>query len=103
LQRALESFWSDWRIGLATAAGLAAGFGVASAWLTPRGPATTSEALVSMAAALVTGMAAGLVTRTRWSMLTTPVVSIAVFELARIGGDGPTVDGIHLGTVTASS
>jgi proline iminopeptidase len=32
----------------------------------------------------------------RWSMLVTPAVFVVVFELARLGVEGPTVDGIHL-------
>jgi hypothetical protein len=31
-------------------------------------------------------------------MLVTPVVFVVVFELARLGVEGPTVDGIHLGS-----
>lgn len=94
----LEYFWSDWRIGLAVAVGLAAGAGLISAWLTPRGPVTTSQALVSIAAALLVGVAAGLVMGSHWSMLVTPAVFVVVFELARLGVDGSTVDGIHLGS-----
>lgn len=51
-----------------------------------------------MAAALVIGVVAGLVMGNRWSMLVTPAVFVVVFELARLGVDGPTVDGIHLGS-----
>lgn len=94
----LEFLWSDWRLGLVAAAALAAGAGLLSAWLTPRGPATTAQALISMAAALVIGAAAGLVTGSRWSMLLAPAVFVIVFELARLGAAGPTVDTIHLGS-----
>lgn len=94
----LETFWSDWRIGLAAAAGLAAGAGLISAWLTPRGPVTTPQALASMAVALAIGVLAGLVMGSRWSILVTPAVFAVVFELARLGMVGPTVDGIHLGS-----
>ena len=98
MRTVLESFWSDWQIGLAVVAGVAAGAGLISAWLTPRGPVTTPQALASMAAALVIGVVAGLVMGSRWSMLVTPAVFVVVFELARLGVDGPTVDGIHLGS-----
>jgi pimeloyl-ACP methyl ester carboxylesterase len=74
---------------------LAAGFGLISAWLTPRGPITTSEALISIGAALVVGAGAGLVLANRWSILVTPVVFAVVFELARLGVEGPTVDAIN--------
>lgn len=95
----LEWLWADWRVGYALVVGLAVGFGLTSAWWTPRGPITSSEALTSMAAALIVGVVAGLVTGSRWSMLVAPVVFSVVFELARIGTVGPTVDAINLGSV----
>ena len=98
MRTVLVFFWSDWRIGLTVAAGLAAGAGLISAWLTPRGPVTTTQALTSMAAALFVGMATGLVMGSHWSMLVTPAAFVVVFELAQLGVDGPTVDGIHLGS-----
>jgi pimeloyl-ACP methyl ester carboxylesterase len=88
--------WSDWRIGLVAAIALAAGFGLMSGWLTPRGPITTFEALISIGAALTVGIGAGLVLGNRWSILVTPVVFAVVFELARLGVEGPTVDAINL-------
>lgn len=48
----LDLMWSDWRVGLGAAIALAAGFGLISGWLTPRGPITTYEALISIGAAL---------------------------------------------------
>ncbi len=95
----LHLSWSDWRIGLLSAVSLAAGAGLISAWLTPRGPVTTAEALISMALAVALGVATGLVMGSRWSILLTPVVFMIVFELARLGVSGPTVDGIHLGSM----
>ena len=95
----MESAWSDGRAGLAIAVGLAAGSAMLSALLTPRGPMTTPEALASMAAGLALGVAAGLVMGSRWSLLVTPAVFIVVFELARLGFNGPTVDGIHPGSL----
>ncbi len=95
----IQFLWSDWRIGLAVTVGLTAAGGLIAAWLTPRGPITTSEALVSMAAALVIGVAAGLAMGSRWSLLVAPVAFAAVFELARLGVNGPTVDGIYLTSV----
>ena len=96
MREILDLFWSDWRIGLAALVAVTVGAGAISAWLTPRGPITTAEALTSMAAALVIGMVAGLVTGSRWSVLVTPAVFVLVFEFARLGVDGPTVDSIHL-------
>jgi len=92
----LDLLWSDWRLGVLGAAALAAGFALISAWLTPRGPTTTSEALISIGAALAVGVGAGLVLANRWSILVTPVVFAVVFELARLGVEGPTVDAINL-------
>ncbi len=91
----LDLLWSDWRIGALLAIALAVGFGLVSAWLTPRGPITTSEALISMGAALAIGVGAGLAMGSRWSLLITPVVFAIVFEVARIGVVGPTVDAIN--------
>jgi proline iminopeptidase len=98
MRTVLKLFWSDWRIGLAVVVVVAAGAGLIGAWLIPRGPVTTPQALTSMAAVLLVGVAAGLVMGRRWSMLVTPAVFVIVFELARLGVDGPTVDAIHLGS-----
>ena len=92
----LDRLWSDRRLGVLAVVALAASFGLISAWLTPRGPITTSAALVSIGAALVIGLGAGLVLASRWSILLTPVVFAIVFELARLGVEGPTVDAINL-------
>lgn len=92
----LDLVWSDWRLGALVAFALAAGFGLISAWLTPRGPVTTSEALISIGAALLIGVGAGLALANRWSILVTPLVFAVVFELARLGVEGPTVDAINL-------
>lgn len=96
--RVVEWLWAERRVGISLVAALAIAFGLASAWWTPRGPITTDEALISMAVALIVGAAAGLITGSRWSMLVAPVVFGVVFELARIGYVGPTVDAINLGS-----
>lgn len=92
----LQYLWSDWRIGLSVAAGLAAFAALLTTWLTPRGPITTIEAVSSMVVALLIGAIAGLLAGSRWSILVTPLVFILLFERARIGVDGPTVDMIYL-------
>ena len=92
----LNQLWSDWRIGFLAVCGLAVVAGLFGAWLTPRGPITTTQAVVSMAAALIVGIAAGFVMGSRWSILLAPVVFTIVYELARSGITGPTVDAIHL-------
>jgi hypothetical protein len=88
--------WSDWRAGLTVAVMCVTVFVLLNAWWTPRGPVTTSEALITMAAALCVGLGAGLATGNRWSLLLAPVVYMIVFELARLGASGPTIDAIHL-------
>ena len=98
-RRGMAVLWSDRRFGLAIAGSLAIAAAFLSAWLTPRGPITTLEALVSMAAALAVGLAAGVAMGSRWSALITSIVFIAILEVARLGVDGPTVDGIHPGSL----
>jgi proline iminopeptidase len=95
----LDSVWTDRRVGLALAAGLAIAFALASAWLTPRGPITEAHVLATLGGALALGVAAGLLTGSRWSGVLVPLVFTVVFELARLRVDGPTVDGIHLGSM----
>jgi len=64
----------------------------------PRGPITTADALATMIVGLLVGLIAGFALRSRWAMLAAPFTFVAVFELARLGTDGPTVDGIHIST-----
>ena len=95
----LGAIGDDWRrraLAVVVLAGVAA---LIAAWLTPRGPVTTVEALATMATALVVGVAAGVVMANRWSILVAPVVFAVVFELARIGVQGPTVDGPEFGAL----
>lgn len=72
------------------------GYGLLAGWWTPRGPMSTLEGLSAMGLGFLVGCVAGLLLRTRWAMLVAPVTFAAVFELARLGVSGPTVDGIHL-------
>jgi len=95
----LPWFWSNRLAGFLVAAGLAAASALVAAWVTPRGPITASQALGSIAFALFVGMGSGLVTGSRWTMLLTPIVFIAVFESGRLSVAGPTVDGIQLGSI----
>ncbi|MGA7281723.1 MAG: alpha/beta hydrolase [Acidimicrobiia bacterium] len=95
-RRALDRIWASPWVGWISALGAAAIFGLVSGVLTPRGPITSAEALLSMVAAVVVGVAAGFVTGRRWSLLFAPLVFAVVFEITRLGVDGPTVDGIHL-------
>jgi pimeloyl-ACP methyl ester carboxylesterase len=96
MHNVLTKIWSDWRMSFGAALALTILVALLSAWLTPRGPVTTAQALWTMGLTLVLGLAAGLVTGSRWSLLATPVVFVIVFELTRIGAAGPTVDSIQL-------
>ncbi len=84
---------------LATAIGVAAIAAALVGIVMPRGPVTTADALFSMAIGVLVGLTSGLAMRSRWAMLVAPLTFIAVFELVRIGASGPTVDGIHLGSI----
>lgn len=70
--------------------------GAVIGWLLPRGPVTTTQAIVSLVALVAVGVGAGWLLRTRWAIVIAPVVFVAVFELARMRIEGPTVDGISL-------
>ncbi|MEZ4831633.1 MAG: alpha/beta hydrolase [Caldilineaceae bacterium] len=96
---ALDALWSNRLFGLILVAAMAVGTAIFAAWLTPRGPITTAQALTWMGIAFVLGGAAGAITGSRWSMLVTPLVFVAVFEVGRLGVDGPTVDAIHLDSI----
>lgn len=98
LRRLLAPVWGDQRIGLAAAAVVGAGWGAVAGWWTPRGPLTTGQAIWSIVLSLGVGALAGLLMRSRWAMLVTPVTFAVVFELVRLGTDGPTVDGIEFTT-----
>lgn len=88
----LEPVWQDPRLGRAIGVGAAASWGIVAAWWTPRSPLTTSTAIWSMAISLVIGAVAGVVMRSRWAMLAAPLSFAVLFELGRLGTDGPTVD-----------
>jgi proline iminopeptidase len=94
----LRAVWADKRLAWGLAALAAAGYGLVAGWWTPRGPMSAFEGLAAMGFGLLVGLLAGLLLRTRWAMLVAPVTFAVVFELARLGASGPTVDGIHLGS-----
>lgn len=78
--------------------GFGAVWGAVAAWWLPRGPLTTTEALVTMALSVLVGAAAGFLSGTRWAIVFTPAAFVAAFELTRLSATGPTVDGIHVST-----
>jgi proline iminopeptidase len=77
-------------IGLPAVTGLLSGL-----WI-PRGPVVTVEALVLLVGGVAVGIAAGHAARSRWVVLVAPLAHVLAFELARVGADGPSVDGLHL-------
>lgn len=94
----VDHLWARPLTRLVAAIGAAATSGLLIAFLMPRGPVTSTQALILMGFGLLTGTAAGFVMRSRWAMLVAPIAHIAAFEFGRIGQSGPTVDGIHLDT-----
>ena len=75
--------------------------GLALGLTLPRGAMTTWQSLGALALAVVTGLVAGWLLRSRWAAVLAPVVLAVVFEITRLGADGPTVDAIRLSTVYA--
>ncbi|HQR80462.1 MAG TPA: alpha/beta hydrolase [Actinomycetota bacterium] len=86
------------RRSVPAAAVVATAWAVAAGWWMPRGPLTTTAAILSIVASLGVGVLAGILVRSRWAMALAPVTFVVVFELTRMGADGPMVDGIHLST-----
>ena len=78
---------------------IVAGAALISRLASPRGPITTAQALGSMVGAVAVGVAAGFVTGSRWSIVLAPVTFMAVYEVARLGVNRPTVDQIRLGSI----
>ncbi|WP_433825343.1 alpha/beta fold hydrolase [Actinoplanes sp. CA-015351] len=73
-------------------------WGVISAWWTPRGPLTSIEAVVTIAASFAAGI---LAARSRWAFLTAPLVYALTVELVRIRVSGPSIDAPHPGAFGA--
>lgn len=73
-------------------------WGVASGWLTPRGPLTNGQALWSVAISVTIGVFSGWLSRSRWAMLVAPLAFVAALELARWRVRGPSVDAVHMST-----
>jgi proline iminopeptidase len=94
----LGPIWQNQRLGAAIGVVFVGAWAASAGRWTPRGPLTSAQAIWSIAISLVIGIACGVVTRSRWSMLAAPVIFAVVFELTRIGTTGPTVDGIHFST-----
>ena len=97
-RRWLQPLWRDWRIGPAVAVGASGLWGLLAGIWTPRGPLSSGEAIWSIVLSLAFGAIAGLAMRSRLAIAVAPVAFAVVFELTRLGTDGPTVDGIHFST-----
>ncbi len=85
IRAVLQRLWNDRRLGIVATLGLGVSWGLIAAWWTPRGPLTTGEALSSMAISMAIGLGAGLLMRSRWAMLLTPVAFAVAFEVGRLG------------------
>ena len=83
--------WRHRLAGVSVVTALAASSGLLLALAMPRGPVTTSQAVVAITAGLLLGFVAGVGMKSRWAMLLVPAVQVAAFELARTGVSGPTV------------
>lgn len=77
------------------------GWSGVSAWWIPRGPTTTTQSLTCVALGLVLGVGVGWMTGSRWMIVGAPLVFVVVFEVARLGVEGPTVDGVTMSTAGA--
>ncbi len=89
------SLRSQRRVAVLAVVALAGVWALVAGWWTPRGPLTTSAAIWSIVISLAVGALAGLTLRSRWAMVLAPTVFVAVFELTRLGVDGPMVDRLH--------
>lgn len=94
----LEPSWRQRRTGIAVAMAGGAMWGLIAGQWTPRGPLTTSHAIWSIVLSLAVGGFVGVVSRTRWAALAAPISFAVVFEVVRMGTDGPTVDGVETTT-----
>ena len=96
-----EAIRAGRRLGLPIAVLVAAGAGIGWAWLMPRGPITAEQALASLGLGLALGIVAGFASASRWSALLAPLAFATGYEVMRLailGIEGPTVDGIQLGS-----
>jgi proline iminopeptidase len=85
-RRVASPLWS------AAAIGASGVYAVAAAWVLPRGPLTTVQAVVLLLGALSVGLAAGAAVRDRWVWGVGPVLFVLAYELRWLGVDGPMFD-----------
>lgn len=96
--RVLDWVWSNVWIGVAIAVALVVTFAQLAASFTPRGPVTTTQAFMTMGAAAVVGLGAGLAFPNRWMLIVGPALFTIVFELSRIGHAGASIDAPSFGS-----
>ena len=92
----LHTLWQYRWAGAAVAIGVAALAGLLVALTMPHGPATAAQALIILAVGVAVGLTAGLVMRSRWTLLLAPLAYVIAVELGRRGVVGPTVGAIRL-------
>lgn len=92
----IEDVWADRRLGVLISSVIAATTGVIVAVVMPWGPITTAHALMLIGIGLLTGIASGVLFRSRRGMLLAPLSNLLAFEIGRRGTDAATVDGLHL-------
>ncbi|WP_436530107.1 alpha/beta fold hydrolase [Actinoplanes sp. HUAS TT8] len=85
----------NFRLRLAAVLLLAAAWGAAAAFWTPRGPLTNTQALWSIAMSAGVGFAAGRLLRSRWAIPTTSIAYVVSLEIFRMTVSGPSVDPPH--------
>ncbi len=96
--RLLDWVWSTGWVGVVVAAALILTFAELAAEFTPRGPVTSVQAFVTMGAALVVGLVAGLVVPSRWLLLAGPLGFTGMFELSRMQYVGASIDAPSFGS-----
>ncbi len=87
---------ADRLVGLALTLAAAAGAGLVTSALMPRGPTSALGGLGVMALGLALGVLGGFLVRTSWIAVHVMLVHIATIEIARLDVFGPTIDAIRL-------
>ena len=86
------SLVSNRRIALGAVVGMALGTGFLTSLVAPRGPTTTSNALLVMAIALLLGALGGVLARSRWSLVAIFVLYFLGVEAGRLDLVGASLD-----------
>ncbi len=97
-QTRMTTLWQHRALALSFGTAMVGAWGALGGWWLPRGPLTTVAALLTLVISLGVGVVTGFLARSRWLLITAPVTFAAGYELARLGTDGPLVDGVHLST-----